>query len=221
MFKNISLILISLIPLNFLKISLYRLIFNYDIDYKSKVGAFTIINAEKVKITNAVIGMFNYIKVELISMEESSNINKFNRIKNLYQLKLGERSRIYDKNFIAGGPENINEKGFDFREQKVILGKDSAVNRNNYFDVVRPIIIGDNVVFGGVGTQIWTHGFDVHRTMLIGSVEFGNDIFIGSSCTFTKGISVADGVTIGPSSVIYKSIDEKGVYSTHKIEKVK
>ena len=219
--KNSLLFIISLIPLNFFKIWLYRLFFNYDVDYKSSIGMFTILSAKNVKMTNAKIGILNFVKVETLLMDKGSNINKLNRIKNLNVLKLGERSRIYDKNFIGGGPKNIKEEGFSFEEQNVILGKDSGVNRNNYFDVVRSITIGNNVVFGGIETQIWTHGFDVNRTMLVGPVKFGNNIFIGSRCMFTKGVEVIDGVTIGPASVIYKSITEKGIYSTHKIDKVK
>lgn len=218
--KTIVSFLISLIPINFFKIWLYRLLFNYNIDYKSKIGLFNIINSKNVKLINSSIGMFNLIKVETLTMNNSS-INKMNRIKNLNVLELGERSRIYDKNFIAGGPENVDSEGFDFKQQNVIIGSDSAVNRNNYFDVVRTIKIGNNVVFGGLENEIWTHGFEVDRTMLVGDVIFGDDIFIGSRCTFTKGISIANNVTIGPASVIYKSIEEEGVYSTHQINKIK
>ena len=221
MVKSSLLLLISIIPLNFIKIWFYRILFNYDIDYKSRIGLFNIIKAKHVKLVKATIGRLNYIEAESIFMDESSSINKLNRVKNLNTLKLGERSRVHDKNFISGNPKNINIQGFEFNEQNLILGNDSAINRNNYFDVVRSITIGNNVVFGGIETQVWTHGFDLDRTMLVGAVEFGNDIFIGSRCTFTKGIKVVDGVTIGPASVIYKSIEEKGVYSTHQICKVK
>ena len=213
--------MISCIPINLAKIFLYNTILGYDIDYSSSIGLFNIINGVKVKMTSAKIGMFNFIKVENLIMDNGSNINKLNRIKNLNILRLGERSRIYDKNFIGGGPKELKENGFVFTEQNVTLGKDSAVNRNNYFDVVRAIKIGDNVVFGGVETQIWTHGFHIDRTMLVGEVEFGCNIFIGSRSMFTKGVKITDDVTVGPASVIYKSITEKGVYSTHKIEKVK
>jgi acetyltransferase-like isoleucine patch superfamily enzyme len=219
--KNIVSFLISITPLNVVRIFLYNILLGYKIDYKSKVGCFNIINSKSVKISNAIIGRFNYIKSDYIEMEASSNINKFNRVKNLHTLKLGERSRIFDRNFIGGSPNGIGVEGFDFKEQKVILGKDTAVNRGNFFDVVRSITIGDNVVFGGFGAEIWTHGFETDRTMLVGAVEFGNDIFIGSKCVFTKSVKVVDGVTIGPASVIYKSISEKGVYSTHNIYKVK
>ncbi|MDG1475860.1 MAG: hypothetical protein P8Q14_01815 [Vicingaceae bacterium] len=219
--KNIVSFLISITPFNVLRIFLYNILLSYKIDYKSKIGCFNVINSKNVKISNATIGRFNYIKADHIEMDASSSINKFNRVKNLHTLRLGERSRIFDRNFIAGSPEEVGVEGFDFKEQNVVLGKDTAVNRGNFFDVVRSIIIGDNVVFGGFGAEIWTHGFETDRTMLVGAVEFGNDIFIGSKCIFTKSVKVVDGATVGPGSVVYKSITEKGVYSTHNIYKVK
>ncbi len=219
--KNIISLMISLTPINLVRIFLYNTVLGYKIDYKSKIGCCNLINGKNVRITNARIGRFNYIKADHFTMEKSSHINKFNRVKNLHTLELNERSRIYDHNFIGGSPNGIGIDGFDFKEQKVILGKDTAVNRRNFFDVVRSIIIGDNVVFGGYGSEIWTHGFETNRTMLVGGVEFGNDIFIGSKCVFTKSVKIVNNVTIGPASVIYKSISEKGIYSTHNIYKVK
>ena len=219
--KSIVSFAISITPFNFVRIFLYNILLGYKIDYKSKIGCFNIINSKSVKMSNAKIGRFNYIKSDNIEMAASSNINKFNRIKNLHTLKIGERSRIFDRNFIGGSPEGVVIDGFDFKEQKVILGKDTAVNRGNFFDVVRSIVIGNNVVFGGFGAEIWTHGFETDRTMLVGAVEFGNDIFIGSKCVFTKSVKVADDVTIGPASVVYKSISEKGIYSSHNIYKIK
>ena len=56
--------------------------------------------------------------------------------------------------------------------------------------------------------------------MLTGGLDFGNNIFIGSKCIFTKNIRICDNVTIGPGSVIYKSIKESGFYTTHQIVKV-
>ena len=65
------------------------------------------------------------------------------------------------------------------------------------------------------------HGFDTDRNMLVGKVVFKNDIFIGSKCTFTKGIEVVNNTTIGPGSVVYKNIDEGGLYSSQQLVKIK
>jgi acetyltransferase-like isoleucine patch superfamily enzyme len=154
-------------------------------------------------------------------MKEKSIIRKFNRIKNLNEIFLSKEAKIDSKNFV-GGPDKASRLiGSDFKKQNLFIGERSSVLRSNYFDVVREIKIGSNVIFGGNGSEIWTHGFDTQRVFLYGGVEFGDDIFIGSKCIFTKGISVCDEVSIGSASVIYKSILEKGLYTSHKMEKIK
>jgi acetyltransferase-like isoleucine patch superfamily enzyme len=134
-------------------------------------------------------------------------------------LTINENGLINMGNFI--GAQKTNEGQFKFDSQNLVLGKRSEILRNNYFDVVRPIIIGDNVVFGGQGSEIWTHGFEVDRTMLLGGVTFGDNIFIGSKCIFTKNVQVGNNITIGPGSIVYKSINESGFYSSHQIEKIR
>lgn len=219
--KSIISALISFVPLNSVRIFLYRIFLKYDIDFSSKIGMFNLINCSELSIQKAKIGFLNQINVEKLVMKEGARIHKFNRIKNLNVLSLDERAEIRSKNFVGAPAKNVAFEGKDFEAQNLYLGIKTAVLRSNYFDVVRSITIGDNVVFGGNGSEIWTHGFEADRTMLVGGVEFGNDIFIGSNCIFTKNVKVVDGVSIGPASVIYKSISEKGIYSTHNIYKVR
>ena len=152
-------------------------------------------------------------------MAPGSFILKRNRIKHLNTLVIRESGLINTGNFI--GAQKTSENPFNFDAQNLFLGKRSEILRNNYFDVVRPIIVGDNVVFGGQGSEIWTHGFELDRTMLLGGVTFGDNIFIGSRCIFTKNVHITSNVTIGPGSVVYKSINESGFYSSQQIEKIR
>ena len=212
--KKIISLLISLIPINIVRIFLLRIICGYQIDSRSFVGMFNIIVADKFVLENSRIGKFNYIEAKNVSIKKGL-INKFNRIKHLNNLSLAENSIIFSKNFIGGSKSQKNKEN-----QNLILGSDSEILRNNYFDVTSEINIGNNVVFGGNGSEIWTHGFDLDRNILLGTVVFENDIFIGSKCTFTKGVRVVSETTIGPGSVVYKSILESGMYSSHQLLKV-
>jgi UDP-3-O-[3-hydroxymyristoyl] glucosamine N-acyltransferase len=216
---KLGLVLISLLPIWPLRRRFYNAFYKYEIDKNSRIGMFNYINCNSLRMKQATIGSFNFIVVRTLDLGLKSNIYSRNRIKNLNCLTIGESGIIYKSNFI-GGPNNGN-KPFIFEMQNLLLGNSSDILRNNYFDIVRPIIIGNNVVFGGEGSEIWTHGFETNRTMLTGEVSFGNNIFIGSGCVFTKSVHVCDNVTIGPSSVIYKSINEPGFYTTHQIIKVK
>ena len=206
MMRVLVLILISITPFNRLRIFLYRSIFKFKIDYKSKVGFLNLLNCKHVELNNSEIGFLNQIVVDNLKMEEKSIIKKFNRIKNINNVILSKESMILVKNFIGAPVRGYDLEGIKYNEQNISLGIKSYILRNNYFDVVRPIKIGNNVVFGGNGSEIWTHGFDTDRTFLHGSVEFGNNIFIGSKCIFTKGISVCDKVSIASSSVIPQNI---------------
>jgi len=206
---------ISFIPVNGIRIFFLRVLLGYKIDSNSSVGMFNVIISDRVDLVDSKIGSFNYIDAKCINIQKGL-INKFNRIKHLNNLTLGERSVIFSGNFIGG------TKGSDNMEhQNLKLGADSEILRSNYFDVTDEIEIGKNVVFGGNGSEIWTHGFDTKRNLLTGKVVFENDIFIGSKCIFTKGIKVGSDITIGPGSVVYKSVVEKGLYSSQQLIKIK
>jgi acetyltransferase-like isoleucine patch superfamily enzyme len=213
--NKIITLLITFIPVNGVRILFLRLFCGYKIDFKSKVGMFNIISSKDFVMSNSIIGNFNYIDAKTVSIQFGI-IKKFNRIKHLNQLYLKERSVVFSWNFIGGNRDEENTKF-----QNLSLGMDSEILRNNYFDVTNEIMIGNNVVFGGNGSEIWTHGYDTGRKMLTGKVIFKNDIFIGSKCIFTKGVEVESNTTIGSGSVVYKSITESGLYSSQQLVKVK
>ena len=219
MVRRIGLMIISILPLTIARHFFYRLFFGYQIIGNSKIGMFNYISCKEVVLQDALIGSFNLIIVSKLTMAPGSFILKRNRIKHLNMLAIKESGLINIGNFI--GAQKTNEGLFNFDAQNLLLGKKSEILRNNYFDVVRPISIGDNVVFGGQGSEIWTHGFELDRTMLLGGVTFDDNIFIGSKCIFTQDVHVVSNVTIGPGSTVYKSINESGFYSSQQIEKIR
>ncbi len=214
--RKLLTLIISLIPFQAIKIWLYRMIFNYNINYNSHIGFFNVLECKLLKMESAKIGHFNFINCHSLKMEEGSIIKKFNRIKHINTMTLRKKAFIFSKNFI-GGSRDIKNKP----SQNIIIGDLSQVLRNNYFDVTDEIVIGNNVVFGGNGSEIWTHGFDIDRNLLKDKVSFGDNIFIGSKCIFTKGISIVSNTSFGSGSVIYKSINESGLYSSQQIRKIK
>lgn len=219
--KSLGSLLISIFPFNKVRIFLYRVILKYDIDYESKIGFLNIINCTSLKMRGAKIGFLNQILVDKLSLENNASISKMNRIKSINILSLKDNAEIRSGNFIGAPVRGTVDEAINFENQNIYVNRNSSILRSNYFDVVDEIIIGENVVFGGNGSEIWTHGFTVNREMLSGKVIFENDIFIGSNCIFTKGITVVSETTIAPASVIYKSIIEKGIYSTHELRRVK
>jgi len=169
----------------------------------------------------AKIGFLNQILVDKLNLEKNASIFKMNRIKSINILSLKDNAEIRSGNFIGAPAKGTEGNSINFVNQNVYVERNSSILRSNYFDVVNEIIIGENVVFGGNGSEIWTHGFTVKRKMITDKVIFENDIFIGSNCIFTKGIKIVSETTIAPGSVVYKSITTKGIYSTHELRRVK
>jgi acetyltransferase-like isoleucine patch superfamily enzyme len=219
MFRKIGLIIGAFIPTYTLRHLYYKLFFGYRINGSSRIGMLNFINCNELILTDARIGFLNFVTVKTLELSPEAYINNRNRIKHLNHIIIKENGLINKGNFIGAQAEDTD--GFDFNLQNLYVGRSSEIQRHNYFDVVRPIEIGNNVVFGGEGSEIWTHGFETNRTLLTGGVTFGNDIFIGSKCIFTKSIRVTDNVTIAPGSVVYKSITEPGIYSTHQLVKIR
>ena len=219
--KPLISLIISSMPFNRVRIFLFRNLLKYDIDYGSKIGFFNIISCTSLKMREAKIGFLNQILVDKLSLDKKASISKMNRFKHLNILDLKFNAEIRSGNFIGAPVKGTLDDAIDFSNQNIYVGKNTSILRSNYFDVVDEIIIGENVVFGGNGSEIWTHGFTVYRKMLSGKIVFENDIFIGSNCIFTKGISIVSETTIAPASVVYKSITEKGVYTSHELRRVK
>ena len=89
-----------------------------------------------------------------------------------------------------------------------------------HVDVTDKVDIGDNVVFGGEGTQLWTHGFDQLRNMRRAPVILGNNIYVSSRMIFSRGgkpLMVVDGTMIGAGTVISKSIVDSVLYLSNQL----
>lgn len=84
------------------------------------------------------------------------------------------------------------------------------------------IKIGDNTLFAGVGTQVWTHSFYLEdsgkgRHRIDGSVSIGNNVNISSRCIICCGVKIADSIIIGANSCISKDLKSKGLYVNQEL----
>ena len=77
--RILLLILIAITPFNRFRIFLYRAIFKFKIDYKSKIGLLNLLNCKHVEISNSKIGFLNQIVVNKLKMEDKAIIRKLNR----------------------------------------------------------------------------------------------------------------------------------------------
>tara|TARA_R110002050_G_scaffold167503_4_gene298359 strand:+ start:3933 stop:4559 length:627 start_codon:yes stop_codon:yes gene_type:complete len=172
--------IISLLPLNFLRVIFYKTIFKYKI-INSKVGFGTIIVVDSFDADSVFIGRFNKFSGPMIA-----------------SLKKGVR--ISDKNqFICGSWLS------DIEKSKAILqlNKNVNVTCGHYFDVNGGITISDDTWIAGKSSQFWTHGAG-QRPM---GITIGSNCYIGSSVLIPANVNIANGVTVALGSVVVKNID--------------
>ena len=72
--RILILMLISITPFNWFRIFLYRTIFKFNIDYKSKIGVLNLLNCKTVELNNSKIGFLNQIVANNLKMKEKSII---------------------------------------------------------------------------------------------------------------------------------------------------
>jgi acetyltransferase-like isoleucine patch superfamily enzyme len=208
MLRKVVICTISFMPFNYGRIFLYRILLGYKIDWGCKIGMFNYIECTNANLSESNIGILNYIHVGNLTME-NSEIGKLNKIKFLKTLKMEANSLIRSRNVILGtaGLFSPYPDVFNFK-----IGKNSLVTSNHYFDCTANIRIGNNVVFGGINSQVWTHGFDKNRTMILGSVEIQDDIYIGSNVMILQNVKIVSDVSIGAGCIVSKDIIEDGFY---------
>jgi acetyltransferase-like isoleucine patch superfamily enzyme len=209
-------IIIALIPFNFLRLFLYKFLLGFKVDKYSKISAFNLIVAEDVSLKMAVIGPFNIIKIKSIKMDCDSYIGKFNVFSKLNLINMQKNSCILHKNFIGGTYGTSVECGCE----NLFIGEGSQISLSCFFDLSNQIIIGNNVVIAGSGTQFWTHGFNSLRVRSTAPIVIKNNVFIGAASTVVQGIHICSDVVIGAGTVVHRNIDTPGLYVSNKLQRV-
>ena len=171
-FKIIFIILISILPINKLRVFLYNFLFNYEINYNSSIGWLTIINCNKFICNESIIKSFNFISSNHFELN-NSEINFFNKIKdiNFFQII---NSKIRNNNRFIGEKKISKNNHF-------ILNQKSNILDHNYFDVTDNIEIGENCDLSSY-IQIWTHGFSEERKIKNKCVLIKNNCTIKNAC---------------------------------------
>lgn len=183
-----------------IKKATYRLLFGYHFGRGVKIGLSAIV-ADK-----CVIG-------------EQTRIGHFNILYRTKDLRIGSRVIIGVGNRILGG--DLVEIGdrcqiFRFNEINSILdplvlgdcdpvlkvGAGSVITVNHKIDFTDRVEFGENVVFAGRNSNIWTH-----NRQKSGPVTIGRNCYVGANVQFIANTSVGEYCVIGLGSVITKRID--------------
>ncbi len=196
--KFILLFLITLLPINKLRVFLINITYNSKIN--GKIGYFNLFLCEEIKIINAKIGSFNIFNSNILIIE-NSKIGNLNKIFNFKKIKIINNSIIGSYNLIK---EN-NELKYNF-----YMNKSQVSNKMNFF-LNGNFFLGKDVVFGG------QESFIVKNKKKLNTI-FLKNIFVGSSTIILSGVKISANIKIGAKSIVKKSLYKSGFYISKEIK---
>lgn len=100
-----------------------------------------------------------------------------------------------------------------YRKKGVIIGENTELY-NTSIDAIRPFLvtIGDNVLI--TGSRILTHDASTKKFIehtKVGTVDIGNNVFIGYGCIILPGVNIGNNVIVGAGTVVAKNIPDNVV----------
>jgi acetyltransferase-like isoleucine patch superfamily enzyme len=174
-------ILISIMPLNLVRIFLYNNLMGYNISYSSKIGMCSVITARTVSISKSIIGGFNRLTGDFdLVIEEGTNIGSFNEFKRI-----------------------ANKVGSSYCN----IGKNVHITNGHFFDASGGITIKEYTRIAGRGSQFWTHGGQRKEH----AITIHEKCYIGSAVMIAQGIQIAENSFVGLGSIVIDSFDEANV----------
>jgi acetyltransferase-like isoleucine patch superfamily enzyme len=178
-FKVALALLVSILPLNALRVLGYRLLFGYRID-GSRIGFGTLIAVDEFSSSKSKIGFFNlYIGPMTIRIAEGASIGNRNTFSCGYWV-LREENR------------NLNYA------RTLDMGADTLITSSHHFDIAGKLKLGDRSWIAGIGSQFWTHGVGV----IDRDIEIGSDCYLGSAVRFAPGSLIGNNVLVAMGSVV-------------------
>ena len=207
----VSLILCLFIPIRFSRFLLNRL--GHNIDKSAKIGLSLVWDTKLNLGPNCKIGNFNIISVIKLEMQNGSLIRNMNIIYGLFTVILSKDSRIGKQNNIT----RSKSKSIVIGVSQLYIGELSCITKKTTIDLTSSLFLGEFSQIGGVGTQIWTHGY-IHansgpdRFRVDSKVKIGNNVYIGSNCLINPGVTIGDSINVGGNSTVAKDLLTPGMY---------
>jgi len=187
--RIIFLVLVSIVPFSRFRRILYNTLFGFEISKTAKIG------------------ILNLLDTQALVMKDYSEIRGIGNIfLGVHRLEMDQYSRI-------GGPRvglnlfrgTANKK--DYPSAVFKIGKCSAIELFHYFDLCGDIIIGENVVIGGIRSVFFTHSFYKSE---FEPIKISSNVYIGSNCVFQMGTIIPENSVVGIGSVVVKPIKTSG-----------
>ena len=183
-FKVALAVLIGFLPLNFLRVLGYRLLFGYRIA-SSRIGFGTIVAVDEFAIARSKIGFFNQFIGPM-------------------KINIAEGASIGNRNTFSCGYWVLREDNKTMNYARTLeIGADTLITSGHHFDLAGKFKLGDRSWVAGIGSQFWTHGVGVRDR----DIEIGSDCYLGSAIRFAPGASIGNNVLVAMGSVVSGKMD--------------
>lgn len=210
-------LLVGLLPLGRVKPLCLNLL-GHNVDLSARIGI-CLLGIHKIYMgPNTHLGQCNILFINRLVMREGSRLGNINFLRGmgtsvwlLAEAEIGNRNKI-TRGFVPGHPPPAQLR----------LGPLSKLTADHTVDLADSVLVGEDTVLGGLGSQIWTHGFmhqsgGLPRIYIKGKVIFGKGGFIGSRCCISAGTCVGDDISVGAQSSIAGTLKAPGAYVSQKL----
>ena len=161
---------------------------------------------------DASIGRFNLLACRRIVMRPGAAIGSLNMVRGPLDLWLDTRAAIGNRNVITRARHPVSYGAAQLR-----LGELSKLTSGHHVDCMQSVRLGRFSTIAGLGSQLWTHGYahastGRNRARIDGRIRIGDNVYVGSHCCLSAGITIADAVTIGGHSSVAGDLLAPGLY---------
>jgi acetyltransferase-like isoleucine patch superfamily enzyme len=171
--------LVSLLPVNGLRVLGYRILFGYRIS-ESHIGFGTVIVVDRLSMEKARVGLFNlFVGPMKVLVQAGASVGNRNTFSCGYWVL---RDQYRESNY----------------SRTLELGRDVLITSGHYFDVAGTFKLGDHSWIAGLGSQFWTHGAGVRER----DIRIGENCYVGSAVRFAPGSCIGDHVLVAMGSVV-------------------
>jgi len=146
-----------------------------------------------------------------LEMDAGARIGNLTLCKGISLLKMSEKSRIDNLNWITGFPAG-DQSHFTAdvgRRPELILGAQAAVTNRHLIDCTNSVRIGKFTTFAGARSQILSHSIDLYECRQSSKpITIGDYCFVGTGCVLLAGCTLPDYSVLGASSILNKQYSD-------------
>jgi acetyltransferase-like isoleucine patch superfamily enzyme len=177
--------LISILPLNAIRVFAYRSFFGYRIHH-ARIGWRCVIQVSQAEFVGCTI----------------AHHNRF------VTVRVGRGAQIMGYNIFECGWWALDDPGGKAGyTRRLEIGEDTLISSRHYFDVAGTIALGDGSIIGGIGSQFWSHGPHVKNR----DIRIGKHCYVGSAAVFGPGAGLADHTMVALGSLVARRYRRRNV----------